>query len=143
MTDMTGLEAAKKLLAGSEGVTLAVVNGPVRFTSSGRGVRPLYDLMTGKPEVLKGASVADKVIGRGAAALMALAGVRAAYAPVVSRGAAGLFAAAGVYFEYSAMVDCIVNRSGTGPCPVEALTESCATAEECLPSIEKFLAKKV
>lgn len=142
-TDMIGLDAAKKLLAGSEGATLAVVNGPVRFTSSGRGVRPLYDLLTARSKILKGASVADKVIGRGAAALMVLAEVSAVYAPVVSRGAVGIFASAGVYVEFDALVDYIVNRSRTEPCPVEALTENCATAEECLPIIEKFLNKKV
>ena len=38
-------------------------------TYTQRGVADLYDLYTQKPEYLKDASIADKVIGKGAAAL--------------------------------------------------------------------------
>ena len=42
--------------------------GKIR-TFTQRGVADLYDLLTREPEFLKGALIADKVVGKGAAAL--------------------------------------------------------------------------
>ena len=53
-------------------------------TYTQRGVADLYDLYTQKPEYLKDASIADKVIGKGAAALMVLGDITNVYADVIS-----------------------------------------------------------
>lgn len=138
---MTQLDQARRLLEENADLTLAVVNGGERFTSTGRGVRPLYDLLTRHAAALRGAAVADKVIGRGAAALMALGGVTAVTAPVVSKSAMEMLTTCGIAVETVKVVSGIINRRGTGPCPVEQLTAACRTPEECLPLIEKFLSK--
>lgn len=65
-----------------------------------RGVKDLFRLLETDPAFLAGALVADKVIGKGAAALMVLGGVRAVHAGVVSTPALGLFAAAHIPVEY-------------------------------------------
>lgn len=49
--------------------SLVVANGDV-CTFDGRGISDLYNLLSEDPEFLRGASVADKVVGKGAAALM-------------------------------------------------------------------------
>ena len=49
-----------------------------------RGVRDLYRLVSEEPEMLAGALVADKVVGKGAAALLACGKVSGVYALVVS-----------------------------------------------------------
>ena len=49
--------------------------GKIR-TFTQRGVADLYDLLTREPEFLKGALIADKVVGKGAAALMILGGIK-------------------------------------------------------------------
>ena len=57
------------------GYSCTIANkGEIR-TFTQRGVADIYDLLTQEPEFLKGASIADKVVGKGAAALMIL-GVR-------------------------------------------------------------------
>ena len=66
--------------------SLVVANGDV-CTFDGRGVSDLYDLFKEDSGFLKGASLADKIVGKAAAALMALAEVREVYADVVSRPA--------------------------------------------------------
>ena len=66
--------------------SLVVANGDV-CTFDGRGVSDLYDLFKEDPGFLKGASLADKIVGKAAAALMALSEVREVYADVVSRPA--------------------------------------------------------
>ena len=52
--------------------------GKIR-TFTQRGVADLYDLLTREPEFLKGALIADKVVGKGAAALMILGGIKELY----------------------------------------------------------------
>ena len=104
-----------------------------------RGVRDLYQILTGDPAVLSGAMVADKVIGKGAAALMILGGVRLVYADVISRPALDLLSTASVSVSYRECVPNIINRMGTGICPVESLCEDCVSAIDCFPLIERFI----
>lgn len=84
-----------------------------------RGVADLFRLLREEPQLLRGAFIADKVVGKGAAALMVLGGVEGLFADVVSRPALELLAGAGIAVEYTVVVPNIVNRAGTGTCPVE------------------------
>lgn len=106
-----------------------------------RGVKDLYRLLVEEPQFLDGAFVADKVVGKGAAALMILGGVEEVFAGVISTPALELLRAAQIRVEYTVLTPQIVNRTGTGRCPVERLCDTCRTAEECLPRIEEFLRK--
>lgn len=60
----------------SGGYSCVIANGDNIRTFTQRGVADLYDLLTQEPDFLKGASIADKVVGKGAAALMILGGIR-------------------------------------------------------------------
>ena len=51
------------------GYTLVVANDKVR-TFSGRGISDLYKLYSEDPVFLRGACIADKVVGKGAAAAL-------------------------------------------------------------------------
>ena len=51
--------------------SLVVANGDVA-TFDGKGVSDLYNLLREDPIFLDGADVADKVVGKGAAALLSL-----------------------------------------------------------------------
>ena len=106
-----------------------------------RGVADLFRLLHEEPQLLRGAFNADKVVGKGAAALMVLGGVEGLFADVVSRPALELLAGAGIAVEYTVVVPNIVNRAGTGTCPVEQLCAGAASAAECLPLIEGFMQK--
>ena len=52
--------------------------------SSLSGVSPLTEWLRKDPELLRGASIADRVIGKAAALLMLYAGVKEVYADVIS-----------------------------------------------------------
>lgn len=104
-----------------------------------RGVRDLYRLLIEEPETLRSAFVADKVVGKGAAALMVSGGVQGLFAGVASAPALELLREAGIEAECACEVPHIVDRTGTDICPVEKLCAGCRTAEECLPLIEMFL----
>lgn len=104
-----------------------------------RGVKDLYELLTGNPAILNGAIIADKVIGKGAAALMIVGKVKSVYADVISNPALELLVKADVPVKYAMCVSNIINRAGTGICPVETLCLGCKTAEECIPNIQSFI----
>lgn len=120
------------------GHSLVLRNGNVH-TYEERGVSDLYRLLSRHPQLLCGAEVADKVVGKGAAALMVLGKVKEVYADVMSEPALHLFASAGIPVSYGQLVSGIRNRAGDGWCPVETLCNDCQTAEECLPLIRGFM----
>ena len=113
-------------------------NGTTR-TFHERGVKDLHRLLMQEPEILSGASLADKVVGKGAAALMIAGGVAWVYADVISSAAMELFEQSRVEVQYAEIVPNIINRAGTDICPVEKLCRDCKTAVECLPLIDKFI----
>lgn len=105
-----------------------------------RGVKDLFRLLREEPQFLHGAFVADKVVGKGAAALMILGGVEEVFAGVISEPAIELFQRAQVRVTYTQLVPHIINRAKTDLCPLEKRCSEAATAAACLPLIEEFVA---
>lgn len=108
-------------------------------TCNGRGVSDLHDILHHSPQLLQGAQVADKVVGRGAATLMILGGVKQLYAALISQQAIDFLDKANVRYTYGKRVPVIINRTGTGLCPVEQLTAQCASPQQALPLIDTFV----
>ena len=132
------MEQLSKLLA-SGGHSLAVRNGSATTTYDGRGVADLHRLLHESPATLRGAEVADKVVGKAAAALMIAGGVKRLHALTVSRPALDLLHGSGVDTTYGELADHIINRAGTGWCPLELRCRDCLTTGECLTQIDDFL----
>jgi iron complex outermembrane receptor protein len=104
-----------------------------------RGVADLYFLLENEPEFLLGAFVADKVVGKGAAALMVLGGVKHVYTDVISTPALDLFKTYGVVVAFSVVTDRIVNRTKDGLCPVESLCLDLDSPADMLNEIRQFI----
>lgn len=127
----------------AEGCSCVIRNGEKTLICRDRGVRDLFRILSDNPEILNGAYIADKVVGKGAAALMIAGKTARVYADVISRPALTLFGGYDVNVEYGVLTDHIINRKGDGICPVEALCAEADTAEECIPLIEKFINKRI
>ena len=119
-----------------------IANGERIRTFTQRGVTDLYDLLTQEPDFLHGASVADKVIGKAAASLMVLGGVREVYTRTISQPALRLLQEAGVTVNCDEVVDHIINRTHTGWCPMEQASRDLHTAEEIFPVIKEFISNQ-
>jgi iron complex outermembrane receptor protein len=78
-------------------------------------------LLCNEPEFLQGALIADKVVGKAAAALMILGEVKDLYADVISQQALSLLKQTDMHIEYGQSVPYIVNRTQTDWCPMEKL----------------------
>ena len=120
-------------------LTLLVAKNDTIMEFKGRGISDLYRLYTTMPEALNGAFLVDKVVGKGAAALMVLGHISELYTAVISQPALQLLTAAGIKVDYSTLVENIINRRGDGVCPVESLCAGADSAETCLPLISEFI----
>lgn len=130
---MNDLLKARSLL--EEGTyTCVVCNGDRIYTTCHRGVSPLLNWLDSGTD-LTGYSAADRVVGRGAAFLYCLLGVREVHARVMSRPAEAVLLSHGIHAEAELFVDGIINRSGTGPCPFEAAVMDITDVQDALIAI--------
>ena len=123
----------------SEGLTLVVKSGDGtihRFTQ--RGVKDLLTLVTTAPEVLHNAIIADKAVGKAAAACMVQGGVKQVWADVMSEPAMTLLRAFRVEAECGTLVDHIINRAGTDWCPMERLSREIDDPATIIRKIQEF-----
>ena len=134
------LEQAKAALAG-EITFAAVLSDGILITSEKKGIAPMMALLEEDKDILKGAYVADRVIGRAAALLMEKAGVAAAFGELVSSHALKAFGKSGIPFTYGKEADYIINRTKTGMCPMEQTVLDIEDAEEAYEALRKKLAE--
>ena len=134
------LERAKSLLKSTDS-TIAVVSVDDVYTSQERGVKPLLHLLTEKKGFLKGASVADKVIGKAAALLMVLGEIKEVHTLIISEPAIKVFEKYNIPCFYDKKVDRIVNRTGDGLCPMETLCLDVDEPVEAFTKIKEKLSK--
>lgn len=108
----------------SQGKSLVVArDGVIVFKSESHMIAPIKEAIAEKGDILRGAIVADKVVGKAAAKLHAQAGVRKVVAPVVSDPAKRYLESRGIIVEAGEVVPMILNRERTGQCPMDAATE--------------------
>lgn len=108
------------------------------YTSTERGVRPLIECIDGNID-LKGFSAADKIVGKAAAFMYVLLGVKEVYAHVMSEGASKVFTENNIEFLCGNSVQKIMNRAGTGVCPMEETVGELSNPREALEAIRSKL----
>ena len=121
-------------LLNSGNYTCVACKEEVVYTTTQRGVAPLLNWLDSKTD-LKDFSAADRVVGRGAAFLYCLLGVKEVYALVMSRPAAEVLQSHGILADAGTFVEGIINRTGTGPCPFEAAVMDIQDTQEALNAI--------
>lgn len=121
------------------GYSCVLQKGGETRTFRRRGVIDLYTLLAEDPDYMRDALLADKVIGKGAAAVVATAGVKEVYAEVISLPAVSLLRQAGVAVSWGERVAAIRNRAGDGWCPLETACREALTAEEAMPLVDAFV----
>lgn len=123
-----------------EGYTCVVCKEHAVFTATERGVKPLLNWLDSGID-LTGFCAADKVVGRATAFLYQLLGVEEVYAHVMSRPAAEVLQACGICVHTGELVDGIINRKGTGPCPFESAVMDITDADAALTAIRQKMAQ--
>lgn len=82
-------------------------------------VKDIVSILKENENALKGASVADKVIGKVAGSLLTVAGVKEIYANTISKFAIPVLEENKVKYDFKNKVEYIINNDKTGMCPME------------------------
>ena len=88
---------------------------------------------------LRGFSAADKIVGKAAALLFVLAEVSKVYGEVMSKAGLGVLRAHHIPCAYGTLTPYIVNRQGTGMCPME---ETVQTIDDPKAAFDALLKKR-
>lgn len=130
------------LHSGNHSLVVGTADGNT-LTFDGRGVSDLLRLLDTEPQTLRGAALADKVVGKAAAALMIVGRISEVHADMISEQALQLFNvnAPETAVGYDKLVPHIINRQQTGWCPMELACRDCRTAEECVMKIKEKLSE--
>ncbi len=119
-----------------------VIGNGQLYGFSGSGVRDLLEIYTNRRPMLKGALVADKVVGKAAASILAVGGVSEVYAGVISRPALRMLKSSRIAATYGSVVPAIKNSVGNGICPMEKACRNAKTPEECIDILRGKIAVK-
>lgn len=136
---MKDLQRARTLLRCGE-FTCVFCDRDRVMTSKQKGIAPIVERVDSE-ESLQGTAVADKVIGKAAAMLLLYAGVQAVYGEVMSNTAYTLLTENGITAEYGVLTPVIINREGTGPCPMEEAVAPLTEPAQALPALKAVLAR--
>lgn len=123
-----------------EKCSLVVKNHGIVTTYSKPGVRDLEYLLDHDPEMLHGATIADKVIGKAAAAMVVVGGVKELYAEVMSKKAIPFLEEAGIAYTYGTLVDTIKEEGDR--CQLEKITAPATTPEETVALLRTHFEEK-
>lgn len=134
-------EAAKRMVRENVADCVVLKSGEIVHAGHGRGVGPLLRLYDSSPESLDGSVLVDKVIGRAAAFMAILGGVARVHGLVMGRGAEELLSSHGIEASHDRLVECIMNRSNDGPCPLEMAVSGIQEPEEALAAMRARIAE--
>ena len=133
------LTKAKELLDSSSH-TCVLTKGSACYFSDHRGVKPLIQWLDDSTD-LQGFSAADKVVGKAAAYLYVLLGVKAVFARVISIPSIAVLEEQGIAVFFETKVEAIRNRTDTGLCPMEQAVKTAKTPQEALTMVRQALDK--
>lgn len=114
---MTDLEKAKEIFQ-KENCTLVLCKGDDVFTSDQTGIKKLVELAEGDKD-FSDYSACDKIVGRAAAFLYVLLGVKHVHATVMAKLAIQILDRAEITYSADTFAETIQNRQNTGICPME------------------------
>ena len=117
--------------------SIVASNGYVSFDS---GIKPLIDKLEEDIYYFKGLEVADKIVGKAAAMLFALSGVKKVYAHVLSEAGEKILKENNIEYEYGQLVNYIINRKGDGMCPMEMTVKDIDDINEAFLALKNKIA---
>lgn len=133
------IEIAKDIFHKENMAIVVVKNGEVVFKSKEKGIKPIYALAKKFKEEAFAASIADKVIGRGAAILCGYLGIKEVYADLMSVGGQTILSKYNIPYTMDKSCSYIMNRDKTDYCPIEKLSLDTEDPELFISKLEEFL----
>ena len=139
---MTDVDQARQLLDADKLAFVLVKDGKVVATGDDYGVRELLAAVDQLGPLARGASLADKIVGKAVALIVVHAGISAVETRVASESAVRLLERHGIPLHTSSVVPQILNRRNDGPCPMEKVTTPFEDARLGLEALRVFIADR-
>ncbi len=136
---MNDIQIAKKYIENGNFSCVIVRDSELIYSSTARGIFPLYEAKEILKLDLKQSSLADKVIGRGAAMIAHEAGIKNVYGQLMSEQAVEYLDKFSSTIHYLKLTPYIKNRDFTGMCPIETRAIASSNYEEFNIKVEEFL----
>lgn len=129
------LQIAKNNL---EGHTICLCKDGNCIYSEKRGISPMMNFIA-EGRNLAGFSAADVVVGKAAALLFIKCGIKDVFAKTLSESGRKVLELHGIPCTYETLTEKIINREGTGMCPMEKTVLEIDDAEEAYSALKRKL----
>jgi hypothetical protein len=130
------LDVAKNRLIQKNLSLVIVKNCKVLYETESHGIGDLLKAINQIQNQMKGASVADRVVGRAAALLFVFSGVKAVFAVTASDGGIDVLKENSVFCEYENRVTSVLDLKRTDVCPFEKLVAKLSSPEKAYETLK-------
>jgi hypothetical protein len=135
---MSDIEIAKQFLKKKRLSLVVVKDGTTIFHSRSSGISGLLEAVERLRNDLNGSSVADRVVGRAAALLLASSQVGIVYALTLSVEGLKVLEENGIPLQYEKLVPKILDKSGRDICPFERFSMTISSLSEAYEKLKNF-----
>jgi len=135
------IEEAKNLIVDGKARLVFIKNDKIVLTKTRFGVGAALEAFENDRELVNGADVVDKIVGKGAGMIFALCGVQSVYALVISKSAIEVLHQNGIDVGWEKCVDFIKNKNGDDVCPIEQCVANISNLQEGLEAIRHCISK--
>ena len=138
MTWTADLALARRTLATGNTRLVIVKDSEIVTQSDDRGITALLDYAADPIPEDRGASMADRAVGKAAALLAVASGIVAVYTPLMSEPAFHVLNREGIQARFGTLVSQILNRPRTDLCPLESLVAGIQDPRQALEEISRW-----
>ncbi len=135
----SAVRSAINLIKEGTASSVVIKENTIIKTQCDRGIGPIIRLY--ESGILADTFVVDKIIGKAAAMVLTLGGVKGCYGITMSASAVQWLKEHHVSVQYDECVEAIINRTGDGICPMEQTVKELEDAEEALVSLKEKMAE--
>ncbi|OQY97568.1 MAG: hypothetical protein B6D41_03375 [Chloroflexi bacterium UTCFX4] len=139
---MTDGERALEILESESLAFVLVKKGNVIASGSRAGISELLETIKQSPDAARGASLADKFVGKAVAMLATHAGIVEIYASIGSETAVAVLEKHNIPFYPARRVPFIHNKYNSGMCPLERLILPLDDPAVAAQTLEIFIAQR-
>lgn len=133
---MRDLDIAKSVLKKNNAALVIVKNGRIVYETNSPGIRGLIRAIEKVGKEIKGATVADKIVGEAAAQIYAYLEVIEVSALTLSQCGKRVLEKNNIHCEYEKLVPHILNFTKTDLCPFEKLVKECKSPKEAYDRVK-------
>ena len=128
-----------KQIQNNAGYTLCAGRDHFLYVSHARGIAPIMDMLAKDRDYFHECIITDTIIGKAAAMMLTSSHVSYIHARVMSEAAIAFLTLHGITHSYEQSCPCIVNRTGSGMCPMEQSVQTIDDMEEAYQALTNTL----